>query len=125
MHLGLNSPLGTPAAQNHCLQQQVFSVLHCDKCVYIVFLVTQLFFNKLGGRGGNVVYTNTQCLPRVVLFPEQGNKPLCISPHFQGRCSTKLESFGPSLLMSPGQVVPLSSPVSALKKENKGKDEML
>lgn len=44
--------------------------------------------------------------PHVVLLREQRNKPLCISPRFQGRGSMKPESFAPSLLRSPVRVAP-------------------
>lgn len=67
-----------------------------------------------------------QGVPLVALPREKDNKPLGISPRFQGRSSMKPESCGPSLPTSPGRVAAPLSPVPALIwRRRTGKDHIV
>lgn len=105
VHPGLKT---STAAWAHLAMTQIFLsfILWC-MCLYWLFMPSA-FPHKTKKVFCSLCHKKTiNRAPHVVLLREQRNKPLCISPLFQGRGSTKPESFVPSLLRSPVQVAPL------------------
>ncbi len=121
-------------AQTHCLHRHWSFLIMYNMLTHLFLIVVNLqikfvkniLFNTINEA---VPLEKTPCIPPVVLRPEQGSKPLCISPRFQAHGSMKHESFGPSLQMSPSQMAPPLSLVAVLqerkKNRQKGKDKRL